>query len=181
MKTLVLGFLAVALVGTLLIGGAGCSTYNNLATLHVTYDMKVKANKAEFDNMWKKIKEVAQVPEQKKEALVAVLNAYTSGRSAGQSQLMTWVKEAVPSTSGLDIYDKIVNIVTGSRDTWTSKQTELVAVAEDYNKIVVKFPGSLIAGLFHFDRIEPQVITSTRTEESFTSGKDDDVGLFPKK
>jgi hypothetical protein len=173
----ILGFFVLSLA---VVGVSVISTYNGLSGLKNTYEMKVKSNQAEFDNMWKKIQEVAEIPEQKKESLKEVLAAYTSGRQAGQQQLMTWVKEAVPATTGLDIYDKLMNTVTGSRDTWTMKQTELVGIAEQYNARIVKFPDNYIAGMFGFAKIEPQVITSTRTESTFQAGKDDQVGLFKK-
>ena len=39
------------------------------------------------------------------------------------------------------------------------------------------FMGKAISG----QKIEIVIVTSSRTEKAFQSGKDDDVGVFPKK
>lgn len=173
----VIGFLLFAgIIG----GSVFLSSYNGLASLKNSYEMKVKSNQGEFDNLWKKIQQAAEIPEAKKKALQDVLTSYATARSTGKQQMMTWIKESVPSTAGLDIYDKLQNIITGSRDSWTMRQTELVSIAEQYNHKIVVFPSNMIAGMFGFQHIDPQVITSTRTEGTFASSKDDEVGIFKK-
>src|SRR4051812_29568286 len=61
--------LAVIAIG---IGGCsgiyGVSTYNTAKRLHNMYDAKLVDNTSEFDNMWKKISQTAQIPEAKKDA-----------------------------------------------------------------------------------------------------------------
>lgn len=175
----VLLLLGILFIGglALIIGGFTILGWNNQASsLQNQYEMKVKANQGEFDNLWKKIKQSAQVPEQKKNAFKEIFTAYAGGRSAGTNQMMTWVKEAVPTTD-LSIYDHLMNIITGSRDTWTMKQTELVSIAEQHNKLLVTQPQGFVLSLLGHKPINPTVITSARTEEAFTSGQDNDTSL----
>jgi hypothetical protein len=172
------------LIGIIAIGiisfGTVMHTYNSASQLKNVYDMKISANAAEFDNMWKKIREVSQIPEQKKKAFQEIFAGYAESRNSGsKSQLMTWVQEAVPNLD-LSVYDQLINIIAGSRDTWTMKQTELVSIAEQYNQKLVVFPSNIILGIFGFQKIDPKIITSTRTQEAFASGVDDEVGLFNK-
>lgn len=167
---------------TLLIGVIyAVGTYNSAATLQNTYNMKVKDNSSEFDNMWKTISQTAQIPEAKKNAFKEIYTEYAAARtSQSQNQMMTWVKESAPNVD-LSTYDKLMNIITGTRQSWTFRQKELVAIAEEYNKKMVTFPSNILLGMFGFKAIDPKVITSSRTEETFQTGKDDDVNLFNNK
>lgn len=154
--------------------------YNGAAKLRNTYNMKVKSNSAEFDNLWKKLKQAASVPAEKKDALREIFEGYADKRSSdSKDQVMTWIKESVPNVD-LTIYDKLMNIITGSRDTWTMKQTELVSIAEQYNAKLAVFPGNFFLPMMGFEPIEPKVITSDRTEEVFAESKDNDTDLFKK-
>lgn len=173
--------IAIIIVGLLCIFGIGRCSYSSKAIgLQNDYKAKLKANQASFDNMWKKIQQVSQVPAEKKEALKEVITAYTSGRGTNGGGMISAVREAVPNLD-LSIYDQLVNIITGSRNTWTTNQEELVSIANSYNKTI----SSPVAQFFligsGYQPIDPQIITSSKTEEAFNTGKDDDVNLFNKK
>lgn len=156
-------------------------TYNGAASLKNTYDMKIKANEAEYDLLWKSIKQAAEIPEQKKQAFKEIFESYAGSRNNGSSnQMMTWVKETVPNID-LKVYDNLMNIITGSRDRWTTKQTELVSIAEQYNYRLTVFPGNVILPMMGFNKIEPKVITSSRTQDAFMTGQDNDTDVFNKK
>ena len=89
---------------------------------------------------------------------------------------MNWIKEAIPSVD-VSIYKDLMNIITSSRDEWTRNQVELVSIANEYNKMLAVFPSNVLLKMLGFERIEPKIITSTRTENAFKTGKDDDVEL----
>src|ERR1035438_3057174 len=121
MKTILI-IVAIAFGGLLLVGAVGAigalGVYNTQANLKVTYDAKVKANEAVFDNLWKKVSQVAQVPDAQKNALKEVLNSYASARTGtgDGGSLMKWVQESVPNTDGLSkTYTNLQNIIAGSR------------------------------------------------------------------
>jgi hypothetical protein len=171
--------IALAVIGTLVVGsisilGMAVSEFNGASQLRNQYEMKVSANSASYDNMWKKIKQVSNIPEQKKVAFQEILVNYADARTGDSKQLMTWVQESVPNLD-LGIYDQIVNIITGSRDSWTMSQLELVSVAEQYNQKLSVFPGNFILPMMGFSKINPKVIISTKTQEVFASGLDDDI------
>ena len=181
MKWLVpLGALGVMLmIGVVLLFGV-LGMYNTQATLKNTYEMKVKDNQSEFDNMWKKIQQVVQIPEAQKEAFKEIFVSYAEARTSESSgKLMTWLQESVPNVN-LDSYNNVMNIVVASRDGWTMRQKELVDYARVYNQNLVTQPKGFILGFFRFERIDPQIVTSTRTDEAFRTGKDEDVDLFKK-
>jgi hypothetical protein len=159
---------------------SGVSVYNNQAQLGNLYEMKVKANEAEFDNMWKKIKQTAQIPEQKKEAFKEIFLEYAEARtSENAGSVVNFVRESNP-TLDLSVYDNLMNLISGSRDSWTMRQTELVDIARQYNQNLVMFPRNVYLGVF-FDKIDPKVITSGKTKETFESGEDNDLDLFERR
>ena len=127
MKWLVpLGALGVMLmIGVVLLFGV-LGMYNTQATLKNTYEMKVTDNQSEFDNMWKKIQQVVQIPEAQKEAFKEIFVSYAEARTSESSgKLMTWLQESVPNVN-LDSYNNVMNIVVASRDGWTMRQKDIV-------------------------------------------------------
>lgn len=155
------------------------SQYNTASTLKNQYEAKVKANEAVFDNMWKKISQSSQVTDAQKNALKEVFIGYAQARSGGgpnTASFINAVREAVPKVD-VKIFTQLMNVITGSRDEWTANQIALVDISREYNLMLVKFPGNILLKLFGFQKIDPKVITSGRTEAAFSTGKDDDVGL----
>lgn len=182
-KIVIMSVAALAGIGLLtatIIGVYGISTYNSEASLKNNYEMKVRDNSSEFDNMWKTIQQSAQIPEAKKNAFKEIYVEYAAARtSKSENQMMTWIKESAPNVD-LNTYDKLMNVIVGTRASWTFRQKELVSIAETYNQKLVTFPSNIFLGMFGFQKIDPKVITSARTEEVFITGKDDDVNLFKK-
>ena len=177
---IVIALAAVALITGAVLLATGISIYNTQASLKNAYEMKVKSNEAEFDNMWKKIQQSTQIADAKKDGFRQIFTEYAKGRTAeGQGRMMTWVKETIPNVN-LNIYNKVLNIMTGSRDSWTFRQNEAVDIARQYNQNLVTFPKNMLLHLFGFEKIDPKIVTSSRTEQAFSTGKDDDMNLFKK-
>lgn len=180
----------LVILGTLFVGatitGLYClSTFNTATSLKVRYDAKLKANEASFDNMWKKIKGTAEVTDAQKAALKEILIGYAQARSTGggsnDGSLARWVQESVPNVD-TSTFNNLQNIIAGSRDSWTFNQLELVDIAREFNRMLEVQPSGLILSIFgRFEKIDAKVITSTRTQETFANGKDDDTAVFQTK
>lgn len=151
--------------------------YNTQSGLKNQYESKIAANRAIFDNTYKKIDQSAQVTQAQKNALKEIFTSYAEGRSGnGGGSLATSVKEAIP-TVDVSIYRELMNVITGARDEFTANQIHLVSISEQYNLNLSRQPSGFILKFFGFDKIDPKIITSTRTENVFFSGKDDDMTL----
>lgn len=183
MKTTIIAIgvlLVTVLFSAFICGGYALSTYNTAKSLRVRYDAKLKGNEATFDNMWKKIKGTAEVTDAQKVALKEILVGYAEARNSGQSgggALATWIQESVPNVD-TSTFNNLQNIIAGSRDSWTFNQLELVDIAREYNQMLERQPSGIILSLLKFEKIDAKVITSTRTEETFKSGKDDETTVF---
>jgi hypothetical protein len=180
--------ISLVVVVLMLLGGAmlavwGIQTYNIQAGLLNRYEAKVKDNSSQFDNTWKTISQSAQVSDKQKDALKEIFTSHADARNKGSDSdqlLMKWVQESVPNIdSSTSIYRDLMNTVVSARHSWTQRQTELVDISRQYNDALVKFPTNIFLNLFGFTKLDAKVITSSRTEEAFATGRDDNTKLAP--
>lgn len=156
---------------------------NSEATRRVYIQNKNLDNTSEFDNMWKTLANVAEVPEAKKDALKEIFNEYAAARNPNPEEnnnlIMKWVQESVPNAD-LSEYKNLQNIVVASRAGWTMRQKELIDMYASYCTMFERIPSGPILKAFGRKQITIQIVTSTKTKSAFDSGIDDDVQLFKK-
>lgn len=186
MNKIYLGMIAacvVMLFSIIVISVWSISVLNHEAKLRVLIEAKQKDNESEFDNMWKKIKQVAQIPEEKKNALKEIFVSYSESRSkinaGGKNLMMSWVKESVPSVD-LKIYDQLANIITASRDSWTMRQKELIGLKSEHDYMFENIPQCWVVASREDKRPHIVIITSDKSKEAIKTGSDNDVDLFKK-
>jgi hypothetical protein len=178
----VIGIVVVLLViiGSVLVYGV--STLNGEMRLRNAIIAKQRDNQSEFDNMWKKVAQVAQVTDAQKNALLDIFKGYALARSAGKEggSLANWIHESCP-TVDTSTFNNLQNLISSSRDRWTMQQKELLDLNREHDNIVTVFPSHLICSAFGRGKIDVTIVTSTRTVAAFASGKDDSVEVFQKK
>lgn len=176
-KTLaILGVLFVALMATFVFPLLGF--YNTEATLRTSYEAKTDANKADFDNVWKTISQVAQVPAQYKSDFAEVFGTIMDARyEKGDGTLMKWIHEQNP-TFDSSLYAKVQTVVESTRASWTTRQKELRDIKREHDQLLRTFPGVFFNLVLQRAELPVVLVTSTRTEESFTTGTDDQTQLF---
>jgi len=92
---------------------------------------------------------------------------------------MRWVQESVPNVD-LSVYKNLQNIIVGSRDSFTMRQKELLDLKREHDKLLRSFPSNILFGMLGIKEMSVTIITSSKTQEAFKTGKDDDVELFKK-
>jgi len=181
MKTILLSLIALIGAAVIILASFtmwGVSVYNTANTLKVTYDAKISANQADFDNMKKTIGQTAEVSEVQFQKLQEIFVSYAEARTEEASgALMRWVQESVPNVD-TQVMTNLQNIIVAQRNGWTSRQKELVDISREFNGMLVRFPSNILMGFFGMSKIEPLVITSSDTKKSFESGEDNDTKLF---
>lgn len=177
------GFLIT--LGVIIVLGIGVAIW--AVGLSNTYNKKLETGKAAqqnsqlvFDNTWKKIAQQAEVTNQYKESFrdiyVGLMEArYGNDGNAGQQTMMKWIQESNPSLDA-SVYKTIMNTIEGSRNEFTMEQKKLVDVDRELKSMKVTFPNSLI--LANKPDLDIKLVTSTKTEEAFATGVDDDVSVF---
>lgn len=180
-KTLILlsSIGGIFLVGGLLIVGAVISTLNKEADIRVTINAKQEDNKNEMDGMWKTIAQTAQVTDAQKKALIEIFNGYAAARTGANKggSLANWIHEAVPNVD-TSTFNNLQNIITAKRDGFVMRQKELLDLSREHNRLLQRFPSGMICSVFGREALKITIVTSTRTEESFETGKDDNVSVF---
>lgn len=175
-KILIWVIVGVLLAGAASVGLMYVSYSNQEIQLRNLITAKMADNKSEYDNMWKKISQVAQVTQEERKSLEGIILGNANARSPkSDKQIMTWIKEAVPNVDN-KTFINLQNIITASRDSFTMRQKELIDMNREHDNLIMVFPGSIFVG--SRGKIEIKVITSTKTEKVFDSGKDDDTKVF---
>ncbi|TRZ79944.1 hypothetical protein D4R86_05155 [bacterium] len=174
-----LGIVGILVITILVLGGMIIGTFNTEVALRTTIEQKQIDNTSEFDNMWKKISQVAQVTEGQKEALKEILVGYANARSQGRDgsgSFINAIHEAIPNVD-TTTFNNLQNIIVGSRDSFTMRQKELLDLKREHDKLLRTFPSNVILGMFGRKEIDITIVTSSRTEKTFETGKDDDVRI----
>lgn len=156
---------------------------NREVTLRTTIETKQKDNTSEFDNMWKKISQVAQVTEGQKNAIMEIMVGYANARSQGRDGAGSFVNalhEAIPNVD-TTTFNNLQNIIVASRDAFTFRQKELLDLSREHTILLRRFPEGAILTFMGRKTIDVTIVTSSRTEKAFATGKDDDTDVFKPK
>ena len=153
------------------------STVNAEVRLRNDIAAKQSDNVSEYDSLWKKIEQAAQVTQAQKRALLEIVTAHAEARGGGaRGAVANWIHESVPDVD-TTTFDNLQNIITASRDRFAMRQKELLALKSRHDSMLDAFPSGNLLAMLDRDRIDVTVITSTKADEVFGRGKDDEVGL----
>lgn len=158
----------------------GISVRNAEASLRAQFEAVQKANTVDHDAMWKIIAQTAEVPQQYSKDFK---DAYTSILSAGGPSSQSAVKNLFAVAAGMkvpqldsSIYRKVQDVVESERTKFANAQKQLLDVKREHDKLRTTWPGSMFVG--SATPLEVKLVTSSRTDKAFETGKDDSVGLF---
>jgi hypothetical protein len=179
--TKILAFLVpvAALCAMLLVATIGF--HNTEVSLRNAFDNKIEANKTDFDNMWKTIAQVAQVPGQYKADFKDTFESYVKARqggTTGEGELLSFLSEAVPQYDAQALYSKVQTVVEAKRESWTTRQKELIDLKRQHDDLITQVPGNVFAAVLGRQAFTLQLVTSEKTDEAFESGRDENVELF---
>ena len=176
-----LGIVGIIVLILFVLGGSVIGTFNREVSLRTTIEQKQVDNRSEFDNFWKKISQVAQVTDAQKNAIKEILVGYADARSQGRDGNGSFINALKESCPNLDLttFNNLQNIIVGSRDGFTMRQKELLDLKREHDKLLRTFPSNIILSMFGRKPIDVMIVTSTKTEKTFETGKDDDVNVFP--
>jgi len=175
-----IGFFGVAIFAVVVLLIMGISFHNKEVTLRNTITAKQTDNKNQMDAMWKTIQQSGQVAEKDRESLSAIFKDYAAARTGADSKaVFNWIKEAVPNVQvNSDVFKNLMNVIVSQRDGFKFRQTELLDLGREHDNLIMKFPGNIFSAILGRKHIDLVIVTSTRTENAFKTGKDDDVNVF---
>lgn len=180
--------ISASLVILLFIGFSLTMKYINMVNTEVQLRERVLAQqeavKSNFDKTHKSITQVAQVPsefmEQSKEAFKEIYPQLMEGRYSNErgGALMSWVKEHNPNfdmSAASKLYENLQITIESNRAEFDREQRKLIDINREHKTYINKFFQRIF---LNAEEIEIIIITSTKTEEAFKNGIDDDINLF---
>lgn len=172
---------ALAAIGAFILvcGGWGVSTSNDEVRLRNQIGGKQEANKVTYDAAWKIVQQKAEVAETAKDGFADVFVQMTQARYQNESDqlLMRWVQESNPSFD-MSLFRDLSSAIEAQRMGFARDQKELIDLKREHDNLRLTFPSSLIAG--GRPEADITIVTSGKTEETFSTGREDDVSVFGK-
>lgn len=134
-----------------------------------------KQDQNNYDNMTKKIMEVAQVPTMMTDDLQKVTKAAIQGRYGkdGSKAVFQFIKEQNPTLSS-EVYVKIQQVIEAGRNGFEANQKVLLDKKRVYETALNSFPGGIVAHSLGFPKIDLNkidIVTSSDTEQAFGTKK----------
>jgi len=165
-------------------GGYGCSALGyrqDCVKAEAGIQAQYKQNQNNYDNMWKRFKEVAAVPKMYakdlKDLWDGAMKQRYQGEGNGQQPIFKWIQEHNPQLDA-SVYKQLQRTLEAGRKSFEADQKQLIAKKQQY-EVVLKGNRSLFFNMwFGFPRIdldEFDIVTSDKTEEVFKSKKDNGV------
>ena len=158
----------------------GVGARNTEAALRATHQAVQKGNTVDYDAMWKIISQTAQVPKQYSEDFK---NAYSSILASGGPANQSTVKNLFAVASGMKVpeldsslYRKVQDVIESERTKFANAQKQLLDIEREHTKLRTTFPSNLFVG--DVKPLESKLVTSTKTDKAFETGKDDETDLF---
>lgn len=181
----------IAVVGVLLLIGVfgyfvmGVSISNQAATLEAQLQAQYKDNQNIYDNYFKKVKEIAQVPDMYVEDLQKVYKTAIGARygADGSKAMFQFIKEHNP-TFDSSLYTKIQQVIEAGRKDFEVAQRTLLDKKSVYTMKLDQFPFGFFARANGWPKMnlkEIDIVTSDRTDKVFETKRDNETVSFREK
>jgi len=173
----ILAIAAAIVIFVLIIIGMRISYSNDEIGLRNQAKAQEDCNKVIYDKVWKTISQIAQVASKYEEAFKEIYLKIMDSRygKEGDNLLAKFITEQNPNLS-TELYSQINDAVKANRAEFARVQAKLIDIKREHDNLRMKFPGSIFVG--SRPELIIKIVTSTKTEKAFDSGKDDDVKLF---
>jgi hypothetical protein len=175
--------ITLVVVGCLVFGGGAFamiyfSTVTQEAQLVAEGEAQQKVSMVVFDKVWKVIDQKVQILGAYREDFKAIIRDEMTQRYQGEqkgSPMMKFIQENNINIS-TELYKEIMDCIEGQRTEFTSVQKRLIDIKFQHDKLLVTPPWNMF--LKGKKPLEIRLVTSSKTERTFETGKEDDVQLI---
>lgn len=182
-KKLPLGLILIATLVVFGIGYAGCalSFRSDCVAAEAGIKAQYKQNQNNYDNMWKKFKEMAQVPEMYVEDLQKVYDSAIGKRYGenGSQAAFQFIREHNPNFSDA-LYTKLQSAIEAGRNGFEADQKQLIDKKRQYEVLLGGTKALFVGFWFGFPRIDLDqfdIVTSDETQDVFKRKTSDEIDL----
>lgn len=175
MKGLIVGMLVI-----LMVVAVGVIWYFTISNTEISLRNQIKAQqescKVVFDNTWKIISQKAQVADKYKDAFKDIYPALMEGRYGNEKggSLLKFVTESNPQFES-SIYKDLSASIEAQRSIFTRDQNKLIDLKREHDNLRMTFPSAIVVG--SRPEVEIELITSSKTKETFATGEENDIQL----
>lgn len=173
-------YLAVAIVAflALIIFMVGIGASNDEVKLRNKATGQEQVCKNNFDDMFKKIAQIAEVADQYKQTFKEIYPALIEGRYKNDGNtLMKWIQESNPSFD-IKLYDKLIDVIESSRDGFKHEQDKLADIVREHSDLLGTFPSSVFVG--GRPALSVTFVSSAKTKDTYRTGEENDIDVFKK-
>lgn len=138
-----------------------------------------KANEARFDEVWKTIKQVANVTDKYATDFKEIYAGMMDGRYAADSKsnpMFKFIKEQNPQVDSA-MYTKLANTITAQRAGFTRDQKKLIDIKREHTVLITRKPSKWFIN-DGIEALDIVVVTSGKTKETFATGEENDIEMF---
>lgn len=175
----------VLMVLGLFVAGGLVMTFFNYKNQAVQLENLAKAaqddNKVVFDKTWKVLQQKAGVTDKYSESFksiyVDLMDARYGAEDKNGSPLFKFIRESNPNFDQALFLD-LSRSIESLRNEFANSQKRLIDIKREHDNLRTVFPGSLFLSFAGVRELEITIVTSSKTEKVFQTGKEDDVNLF---
>lgn len=167
------GILVVFLISIFSFVASCVNTYNNLVDMEENVDLAFANVQSVMQSRIEKIPDLVKVADEAAEHIETIYADIAAGRSAlsaastpdeldaANAQIteninqFLAVVENYPTITASQQYTSLMDSIEGAANRINVAREDYNAAVSQYNRTVRRFPGSLIAGMFGFETIEP--------------------------
>ena len=179
-KTALVAGAAVVVFG-LVLAGTYVSVNNTCLAKEATLEATKDQSKSVYDNFWKKVKEVAQVPAEYNKGMAETYSKIMDARyKNSKGVMMNWIKKANPNFDA-SLYVKIQQVIESGRNDFQASQKLMIDQSRDYKTYVGQIPTSFFASLAGYPKVDWKdfaPVTSNETDNAFETHKAAAVNVF---
>lgn len=179
----------LAMVGGffLLILGFSCSaisTNNTCVRSETGLEAQYQQNQSNYANFFNKLKETAQVPAMYTADLERVYKTAISGRygTDGSKAVFQFIQEHNPNVDS-SLYVQIQRVIESGRNSFEADQKSLLDRRRVYQNTLGEFPGSMVAGMLGFPKVDLKKydpVINEETENAFKTKKAGPISITGK-
>lgn len=150
---------------------------NTHADIHNQATAQQKANEVIYDEVWKVLQQKAGILDKWSTDFKSVYGNIMSKRYEGKDPMFNWIQEHNPNFTS-EMYKDLSVAIEAYRGKFSRVQQKLIDIQREDNNLHSKQPSNWFVG--KKKDLEINIVTSTKTEQTFQTGKEDDIDLFKK-
>lgn len=159
----------------------GIDVNNNCVKMESGIVAQYTQNQNSYDNFFKKVKEVSQVPDMYTNDLKSVYDKLIKDRYAEKNEnlLFQFIREHNPNFDA-SLYRQIQRVIEAGRNDFETNQKLLIDKKRIYENHLGVFPNNVVTGFLNFPKIdlkEYDIVSSVETKEIFKTKVSEPIAL----